>query len=364
MSSKTVEEAVLESVRDDMSDTRVKERDLHIDSINYRHSEMVARKKMKEVAQNVDVTKPNPDRVRKIKEANEQYFELVKDSKLFLNNEDFNVRISYFPKNLILLTASTGEGKSTTAANLAYHALCSGQKVLMITNEEAVEDSYNRVTCLIKNWAYTDHASLSKHQIDTLTNYIEILESRMKVIDDKYTTSMGGQTTTLEGITSILESLLDKDIKFDVIIIDYYQNVSTSLENPSLVDWQVQQKLAGFLDNFKNVYMAPIILLAQKKPNKDDKISYKESIEGRKIILNKATCAIDINAERELKRTSWTIKKGRFSEFLNDVIYTGYKNGRFVKYTPEFMNEVEIEKQNKERNQRLRGVSASRTLGD
>jgi hypothetical protein len=327
-----------------------------------RHADMIRRKQMNAVSQQIDLSKSSPERIQKMQDNNEEYFELLKTSKLFLNNQDFNVRVPFFAKNLILITASTGQGKSTAAANIAFHSLTAGQKVLMITNEEVVEDCYNRVTCLIKGWAYVDHKKFTTDQINTFNKYIKILEPRMKVIDDKYSSMEGGQTTTLEGIKSVLQSIEGNEANFDVVIIDYYQKIETSLEMPKLVDWQVQQNLANFLDNYKNNYLAPIVLMAQKKSNPDDKMSYKESIEGRKIILNAATCAIDVNADRDMKRTGWTLKKSRFSEFLDDTIYTGFKNGKYVPYTDEFKNLVEIEKQEAERNKMNRNIQPTNSL--
>lgn len=318
---------------------REKEKELFTNRIEIEYNEMLKRKEEELKAKTIDLSKRDVDRINKIQSDNQEYLERARGSKVFIN-DDFKGKVPYFARNIILIAAETGEGKSTTCANLSAHALMQGQKVLVLTNEENVSDVYNRVTCLIKGWSYSNHENFTNEQIQVFSKYINVLSHRLTVIDDAFNDSIG-QTTSLEGVETILSNLVENKIKFDVVILDYYQNIDKSITVPSLKDWEVQGRMAKFFDKFKNAYDAPLIILAQKKQNSDN-MSFKESIEGRKAILNIATCAIEMKADRENRRTSWTIKKSRFVEAVGSAVYTGYKKGKYVPYTKEFQNEVAI----------------------
>jgi len=315
-----------------------------------KYDQIVESQETLKKAQSIDVTLRDPDRIKKIQESVGEYFRDVKNSRVFINN-DFRGKIPYFLRNIILLAAETGQGKSTICANLALHALSQGQRALVISNEENEQDIYNRITCLFKSWSYTDHTMFSPDQVETFQTMIEHLSHRLTVIDDSFDGAPGA-TSTIEGVENILNSLVDKEIKFDVIIVDYYQNIERSIKNPMMSNWQVQERFCNFIDKFKNRYDAPIIILAQKKKDSED-MSFKESIEGRKIILNKATCAINVKADRENLKTGFTVEKSRFPEAMGQTIWTGYNKGKYVPYDQTFKNHVQDVKDRREERETL-----------
>ena len=363
MDSDVLNSALLD-VSTELSETRSKQRELYKEKVENDYKEMLQRKEEKQKAQSIDLSVRNPDRIKKIQAENREYLIKAQNCGMFIN-ESFQGKVPYFARNIILCVAQTGDGKSTTCANACAHALKQKQRVLAIVNEENISDVYNRVTCLMNGWSYSNHENFTPEQIDAFSRGVDKLSHRMTVVDDSFNDSMG-QTSTLEGIESLLTSLITKDVHFDVIIIDYYQNIDRSIGNPSLKDWEVQGRFAKFLDKFKNAYDAPIILLAQQKQQNGDgeSRSFKESIEGRKAILNVATCAIEIKAERELKRTSWTIKKSRFVEAVGEVVYTGYNKGNYVSYTGEFENKVQMYQAQQKQEKFLSEVSKRNGLGD
>lgn len=336
------------------SQTVEKEKQIYVNEVDRKYEDMLQRQEEENRALSIDLGVRDVNRIAQIQKSNEEYLSMAKNSDVFINN-DFKGKIPYFARNLILIAGTTGDGKSTTCANLSAHALKQGQRVLVITNEENVSDVYNRVTCLVHGWSYANHENFSSEQISIFTKYIDLLSHRLTVVDDGFMDSVG-QTTTLEGVTSIFNSIKAKNNKFDVIIIDYYQNIDTSITVPSLKDWEVQSRIVKFLDKFKNSYDAPIIVLAQKKQNSDT-MSFKESIEGRKIILNIATCALEMKADRDNRRTAWTIKKSRFPESVGDVIYTGYEKGLYVPYTKEFQNKVLAYKEAQAHNEVVKNIN-------
>jgi hypothetical protein len=209
-----------------------------------------------------------------------------------------------------------------------------GQKVLVISNEEIDTDVYNRVTCLCKGWAYTNHKDFSDEQISTFNEFIDVLDHKLTVVDDTYSGGMG-QTTTIEGIEALFNSIIEKKTEFDLIIIDYYQNVGRSTKAPHLNAYQVQEMFCKLLDQFKNVSKCPIVVLAQRKSSHAD-LSFKDSIEGRKVIYNVATCAIGMKAERDQLRTAFEFEKSRWAEAVGTTVHVGYHRGLYVDYTQEF----------------------------
>ena len=347
----------LMGVTSETSEFRRKESELHRDRIDTQHEEMELRKEELEKSQSIDLGNISPERIKQLQADNTDYLEKAKNAKVFINDH-FKGKIPYFPRNIILVAAATGDGKSTTSANLAAHALQQGQRVLVISNEEAITDVYNRVTCLFKGWSYANHEKFTTEQRTVFNKFIDLLSKRMAVVDDTFNGSIG-QTSTLEGVEAILNSLIENKSKFDVIIIDYYQNIDRSTKNPKLKDWEVQGRVAKFIDKFKNSYDAPIVVLAQMKPNSDEKMSFKESIEGRKAILNVATCALQMLADRENQRTAFIIKKSRFPESMGETIYVGYKRGQYVLYDKGFKMEAQMMKEQRKTNEVLKKVSPS-----
>jgi HrpA-like RNA helicase len=72
---------------------------------------------------------------------------LQKKSMVFMNDR-FRLVVPYFQKNLILIGADTGDGKSTTVANAIYSTItkinpATGKygRVMVLSNEEAQKTS-------------------------------------------------------------------------------------------------------------------------------------------------------------------------------------------------------------------------------
>lgn len=312
--------------------------------------------KDEEIAKTTNYGAISNDEVRTMQKDNREYM-LAARNKMSFINKSFNEAVPFFRKNLILIGGKTGEGKSTTVANIIRETLVAVDKitgkkrrVLVLTNEEKREDVYNRVTCLVKGWHYTNHDKFNDMQLEIFDKYMELLskDGMLTVVDDSYN-GASGTTTTLEGICQVFDNLIAKNEHYDVIIMDYYQNCKESRKNPSMNEYEVQAALARRLDQYKNVYPAPIVILAQvQQPDPDRQIPFKTRIEGRKVILNVCTCCLEMVANREDLCTEWLIHKSRFNESVGEKITTGYKKGRYVLYDEEFKNSVAQMKARKE----------------
>jgi len=279
--------------------------------------------------------------IQKIADETKDYLLKAKNAKVFLNN-DFKGKVPLFPRNIILAAAETGVGKSTICANLAKRAIMQNQRVLILSNEESEGDIYNRITCLIKGWAYVDHGSFTDEQRETFHKMTFLLSERVTVVGNNRG-DLDNLTTTIEGVKRVLDSVVEKDSKFDLIIIDYYQNIDRSIAVPSMDIWQAQYRFCKYIDQYKNRSNAAIVLLAQLKSSGDKTLSFKEAIEGRKTIMNVSSCVLRVTKEADKRRTGFEIMKSRFNASLGQTIYVGFDRGEYVDYTPEFKHKADME---------------------
>ena len=334
----------------ELLEIRQKENEIRKHKAELQFQEIQEKKLEEEARKKLDITNPTPEYIEKIKNKTIEAFKSSKLKTNFIYNiPELNYVIPFFPKNLILLGAVSGEGKSTCAANIAYSQLIQGKKVLIVTNEESSEDTITRVASLFLNIRYGNIDRMKDSDMDKLVEMQQKLHSRLHVIDDNYGALNGynlpSTTSSIEGLYFILDQLLEKQVKgfsYDVVILDYFQNFGDSRNNPSMKAVEVLTKAASRLDQFKNHYNAPIVVFAQLKnnPSPDKEIPAKERLEWCKGIVNRSTCFIEIKANRKEFTTSWILHKSRFNDFPENTIVTGWEKGKYVPVTPEFKDAI------------------------
>ncbi len=306
-----------------------------------------------ERAKNINFGEMTQETVDGLVLANDEYMAAAKNAMVFINSE-FSKIVPYFMRNLIVIGGDTGDGKSTCCANVILSTItrrnpATGNpgRCLVLTNEEDPSDYYNRITCLVKGWKYTNHDQFTKEQTDTFRDYIPkwAKGGRLTIISDNYD-GVSGHTTSAEGIQNIIESLIrdheDGKQVYDTILIDYYQNVRYSKIDPKLDEYSCQRKLSGFLDLAKLRYPGPIVVFGQMKRLTDDEDTtpFNVRFKGSKLICDKATFVCEVIPERQLLRSKWPVWKSRFTEAVGQAIYTGYDRGKFVPYSVDFQKNV------------------------
>lgn len=282
------------------------------------------------------------EQIAKLQKDNDEYMEAAKNAMIFIIPK-FDNFVPFFRKNFILIGARTGEGKSTAVANIAFAALAAGKRVLVLTNEEKSEDFYNRVTAISKGWHYTNHSKFTDKQKEVFRNMIPVLArgGRLTVVDNNHNGSHG-VTTSIEGIATVFENLMRSGTYYDMVLIDYYQNIIHSQKYPNLSENEVQARLSRMMDKYKNEYPAPICMMAQiTPPDKDDKIPFQHRIKGRKIIMDPATCVIEMIRNTAELYTIFKFHKSRFNEAIGKDIKVGYDSGKFVEYNTAFAEKVQ-----------------------
>lgn len=280
---------------------------------------------------NIDLDANHNEYVQQILRENEEYMDAAKKCKPFIC-EAFNGVVPNFGKNINLIGANTGEGKSTTVANIALETSMRGGKTLIITNEEAIPDVYNRITCLSKGWIYANHNEFTDEQKAVLRDGVIKISNYVKVVGDSCYGP--GTTTTVEGVQGVLESLISTGKKYDSIIIDYVQKIAFSKLNPNLKTWEVLNNFMQYLDGFKNRYLAPITLMAQlhNSGNGNTERSFEDRLKGFKGIITPVTCAMEMVANKKDLKTKFIIHKNRWynGNLDNQTVEVGWFKGKYV----------------------------------
>lgn len=331
----------LEKAREESKDMNEKQYKLQKKRIETQFKQLEKQERIQDAFQNLPIGKNIHERYTKLAVENTEYIKLARGAGVFLGMDTFKDKIALFPRNLILISAETGTGKSTTVANFVESYLKQNKKVIIITNEEYPNDILNRILFLINGWTYSNHDEITDEQAELCEKAYPLLGKCVEVVHDAFN-GIGGTTTTVEGIKSICQNLLDsrsEGIRYDAIVLDYIQNVSSSLDAPGMAKWQVMQQCMTYLDNFKGLYDAPLLVFGQLKGNSGD-TDHKDRIEGYKAIINHATTAIELKVDRENLRTEWIFRKNRFKGAIGNSVFTGYERGRFVEYDQEFKNKT------------------------
>jgi DnaB-like helicase C terminal domain len=332
-----------------------KKKEIEVSKVNIQYDRLKENEERYQAIRKSTFGTISDQRADELAQESAEYLEAAAHPMEFINDE-FTGVVPFFAKNLILVGAKTGEGKSTCVANVVRSII--GQKnpttgrsgrCLVITNEENIVDFYNRITCLVMGWHYVNHDQFTEEQKKKFSAMIKILRNRITVVDDTHVSngvSVSGQTTTVEGIETIFENLMRDGEHYDVVLLDYYQGVTESTKDLTLNEYQVQRRLTHVLEKYRKLYPAPIVVLAQiQPPDAERETPFQVRIQGTKLICTRATMIIEMIAHRPELYTEWLIHKGRYAQSVGESIKTGYKNGLFVKHDDAFKLEVQAAKE-------------------
>lgn len=243
--------------------------------------------------------------------------------------------IQLAPGSLALICAATGTGKSTLTANIAEALIRQNKRVLIIANEEKKTDVAARISCLqldVSIHKYKHKEGLPDVIRQNIQNNIRNFTNVTIIGTDYKDNSL--IVTSPEGMESLLTKAYSK---FDAVIIDYYQNINNSINNPSFAPHEANAMFARSIDKIKNEIGCPIIIMAQIRRGDDD---YKVRFEGSRLIMNKATDIFEVKIEKNQSRSLLVNHKDRWLSRQGDEVFVGYDSGKFVPYTPVFEERV------------------------
>ena len=283
----------------------------------------------------------DPEKFHKLGSAaadNELYQQDVEKKLPFINGALSKI-IPVLPRNLYLIGGITGGGKSTTVANIIIPILSTGRKILVISNEENRNDVYSRVACRILGYSFMLlklgelHISIR----EKINEEVNRLETIMTVIGTDFQDNPD-LVCTPEGVKSVFE-YFSKD--HDAILLDYYQNISSSTLDDRPEPHVHQEKFAYFINVFKNSFGGPIFVMSQLLKAKEKSITeadFKGRVEGRKIIANFAQYHIELIPDFDNYTTKFKFHKERMGMYQGKNVTMGFdiKSQTFVPHDDAF----------------------------
>lgn len=252
-------------------------------------------------------------------------------------SKELSDKVPMVAGSLVLVGGMTGIGKSTTTANIVRRFYKDKKKVLIITNEEVLESVVNRISFMEVGIDYNtfrkDDFSITPEQEaaiiatgNDIVNYVTVKDRPI-------------EACKLEGVKSLLDDAKAKK-NYDVIILDYFQAVSESVQNKSRVE--ILYELRDYLKDYCREDAPPIILFAQLSPldpqEKDRNMEIRTKwIKG---LMEAASSALEIVREPNIPVTRFVITKSRWGYTGKDVYYK-YKKGEFIPINFEEKQQIE-----------------------
>lgn len=228
-------------------------------------------------------------------------------------NHELAPLISLYSHQLLLVGAGSGRGKSTVVAMAAKKLVDDGKRVLIISGEESTPSVLARIACLRTGLSFYEYNAkgtpkMSPQQLLSVQKEMQDLVPKVTVIDVTYN-GTPAYVTSRDGVMSVLNA--NKDTH-DAIIIDYYQKVDWDTKRSGASTNEVQARFSNDLDFLKNVFNGPIIVFAQLHPKAKDKTDFQTRLQGRKLIYNVCTDAIEIISVSTEYETKIKSHKSRF----------------------------------------------------
>jgi hypothetical protein len=263
----------------------------------------------------------------------------------------FDQVVPYFAGNLIVIGTTTGDGKTSTSAELINVTLLQTSKrtgnrcrVLLINNEETRGDGYTRQWHLFNRRPYSKLDALSNLEKEAISKFQdEMHASGALVIVDNGLTNAGNSTTTVEGVEAILKSVCENKNHFDLIVIDYFQKIQNSSLQPGADTTSVLTKVVNLLDDYRKKLPCALVVFAQLKPEDSQNSDFHNRIKLRKSILEVATFAAEVKRDTENYETHFKIEKNRLVQgTVGKTISLGFNRvlGRLETLTEDFKKKV------------------------
>lgn len=242
------------------------------------------------------------------------------------------------PDKLFLLGDFTVTHNTTCSANIAYPLWQEGKKVLWISNEENAEDIMMRIACLHMRYNFNEYKKGYMSQTN-ITECIKLFPEIAKFVHIFDVGYKDGITTKIEGIINILEAA-KADGGYSCILMDYFQLIKFSIDNPSRSTYQVLDDLRIYLMRYIKGCNTPVVLFAQlhslgKRNNKD----LDSRIKDGPTIYEAATVVMELLMDKENLTTEFVIHKDRFG-LAGNRIKMSFDRGKLTKYDLEFARKV------------------------
>jgi archaellum biogenesis ATPase FlaH len=269
------------------------------------------------------------------------YRRMLKENITFIDPK-LSAMVPFTRENLYLLCATSGTGKSTTAANISYPLWKQQKKILIITNEESQADVIFRIACLHLGLSFNDYKKnrMPTANVKQIVGLFEEIAKFVKVLDVSFN---DGITSVSEGIKGILEQVKDSD--YSCVLIDYWQNIKRTL-NGDTSHYNILDDLRIYLGQFIKSSNIPVVMFAQIYPAAGKRSTELEDrIKMGKTIYETATVVIEIVTDFNTYSSKFIVQKDRFGfqgKFLNCIFDNGrYKAVNDVEFK-EYINTINV----------------------
>jgi MinD-like ATPase involved in chromosome partitioning or flagellar assembly len=223
--------------------------------------------------------------------------------------------ISLYYHQLLLVGAGSGRGKSTVVAMAAKSLTQDNKRVLIISGEESAPSVMARIACLrlgVSFWEFNSKPpKMSPSNLLAVRKEVQELAKLVTVIDTSYE-SNPAYVTSRDGVMAVLNANKDSH---DAIIIDYYTKVYWDTKRSGLSSIEVQAQFSQDLDFLKGNYNGPIIVMAQLHPTSKDNQEFQTRLQGRRLIYNVCTDAVEIISVNKTFETKVKLHKSRFDAY-------------------------------------------------
>lgn len=243
--------------------------------------------------------------------------EIESDQRLRLVARDNPIELSFIyhakygdfnlPMGSTLFGARSGRGKSATAANILAEVIRKypNKNSLVLTNEETTEGVFNRVACayLGKSYSLLQLGKLPESDIQEIESCIKgTLVNRIKVCQ---------RITTLEGAIAVFdEAAAHRKPPFDLIIVDFLQNIKLSAEHLEMKSWDVSKQFGDYLTEFGTRYITRVVIFSQLNRNSEGQ-DFQDRIHNDKTFLAHMKVGIEIIPNFETSMTEFIVHKNR-----------------------------------------------------
>lgn len=263
------------------------------------------------------------------------YNKMLKERITFIN-PSLTAAIPFTRENLYLICAFTGSGKTTIGANISYSLWQDKKKTLVLSNEESAQDIMGRIACIHLGLNFNDYKK-GLMEVDDQKRVAVLFPEIAEYVNAKLDVNFGnGTTSTLEGIKNALTTVQDKD--YSCAMIDYFQLISKSVQNPHMSNFDVLDDLRQWLGRYIKKSNIPVVLFAQLHSHakrSGDELDNK--IKDLPKIMEPATVILEAIPNFESQTTDMIIKKDRFG-LQGRKITMGFDHGRLIDYDDEFRN--------------------------
>lgn len=242
----------------------------------------------------------------------------------FISSEVRDFKLS---QGLILIGAKTGQGKSTTLANVLAGFMETkqlGDRALVITNEESTASVYNRIACVILKYSFKSfyNGQLPEDQDDEVQTLAQDLMEHIVVEEGNKQFDMTDSGHVKAALAYAAEG------SYKLACLDYIQTVTKDAEHPDRSPIEVSKDLGFFLKDYGRKVTIPIVIFAQLHPTSEHE-DFAQRVQNDRTIANHAFTAIEIVPCFETLTTKAIIHKNRFGTVVQGHEYVfRFEGGR------------------------------------